>query len=316
MYPSAECPRFYRMLVWFRPLVFSAMISSLLIAANLHAEDNGKLSLTSGDRVVMTYNAEMVPSPDSDSPWFKRSGFIHPVLTPSGKVVSEGFPADHLHQHGLMFAWTSSVYDGRPVDFWNSKLQAGRVMHVETIRSEDESILVRLNHVDDTSGEPIVVLEETWELTLVPHESMHVFDLVSTQRCVAPEPLKVRKYHYGAMCIRGAKEWLEQPCRMETSEGKLRKEGNHSRPDWVMMHGAVDGQACGIAAMGHPDNFRSPQSVRLHPNKPYFCFAPMVLGDFSITSESPYISRFRFVAFDGEPDLGMLNALSAAFGSE
>ena len=68
------------------------------------------------------------------------------------------------------------------------------------------------------------------------------------------------------------------------------------------MHGEVDGARCGIAAMSHPDNFRAPQPVRLHPNKPYFCFAPMVLGEFRIEPDMPYVSRFRFVAFDGEPD--------------
>ena len=284
-----------------------------LAVVSLCAEDPGEVSLADGDRIVMTYNADLMPSPDADAPWFKRSGFIHPVYTPSGRIVTEGFPADHLHQHGLMFAWTSSVYDGRPVDFWNSKLQAGHVEHVETIHADNDAIQVRLRHVDDTSGKPIVVLSETWELTRVPHESMHVFDLVSTQTCVASLPLKIQEYHYGAMCVRGAQAWLKEPCVMVTNEGKDREAGNHSRPDWVMMHGKVDGQTCGIAAMGHPDNFRAPQPVRLHPNKPYFCFAPMVLGDFSIEPGKPYVSRFRFAAFDGEPDEDELNAVWKAF---
>ncbi len=292
-----------------RRLRVAAVFGLLLAAVSLQAEDPSKISLADGGRVVMTYNADLIPSPDADAPWFKRSGFIHPVYTPGGRVVTEGFPADHLHQHGLMFAWTSSVYDGRPVDFWNSKLQAGHVEHVETIHADDDVIQVRLQHVDDTSGKPIVVLNETWELTRVPHESMNVFDLVSTQTCVAPQPLKIQEYHYGAMCVRGAKAWLKEPCMMVTNEGKDRQAGNHSRPNWVMMHGKVDGQTCGIAAMGHPDNFRAPQPVRLHPNKPYFCFAPMVLGDFSIEPAKPYVSRFRFVAFDGQPDEDQLNAV-------
>ena len=96
---------------------------------------------------------------------------------------------------------------------------------------------------------------------------------------------------------------------MVTSEGKQRVKGNHSRPNWVALAGEIDGATCGIAAMSHPDNFRAPQPVRLHPNKPYFCFAPMVLGDFQIEAGKPYVSRFRFVAFDGKPDTAELNQL-------
>ena len=96
---------------------------------------------------------------------------------------------------------------------------------------------------------------------------------------------------------------------MLTNEGKSRKQGNHTRPNWVILHGEIDGATCGIAAMSHPENFRGPQPVRLHPNKPYFCFAPMVLGDFQIQPGKPYVSRYRFVSFDGKPDDSALENL-------
>ena len=54
--------------------------------------------------------------------------------------------------------------------------------------------------------------------------------------------------------------------------------------------------------LDHPANFRSPQPVRLHPNKPYFCFAPMVPGAFEIAPGRPYVSRYRLVLHDGRPD--------------
>ena len=102
---------------------------------------------------------------------------------------------------------------------------------------------------------------------------------------------------------------------MLTSEGKARANGNHSRPDWVALYGEIDGQICGIVAMNHPSNFRAPQPVRLHPKKPYFCFAPMVLGDFAIEPDEPYISRFRFVAFDGKPNQAELNQIWKQFAA-
>ena len=55
-----------------------------------------------------------------------------------------------------------------------------------------------------------------------------------------------------------------------------------------------------------PTTFRYPQPVRLHPSKPYFVFAPEVLGEFSIEPEQTYESRYRYVVFDGtlSPEAG------------
>ena len=137
---------------------------------------------------------------------------------------------------------------------------------------------------------------------------MNVFDLLSTQICVMDKPLVIAEYHYGAMCIRGSPLWLGK-ASMITSEGHDRVNGNHTKANWVVMHGKVDGKECGIAAFGHPDNFRTPQPVRLHPKKPYFCFAPMVAGEFSLEPGKPYVSHFRFAAFDGKPDLALLDEI-------
>lgn len=277
------------------------------------AEPQAKLLLADGERKLAIYNADFVPSPDRDAPWYGRSGFVHPVFTPAGRVVTSGFPSDHLHQHGLMFAWTSARVDGRKVDFWNSKKQEGHVEHVETVSASPDRIAVRLRHVDDSVKPALTVLRETWEITRVPHAGMNVFDLVSTQHCEAGREFKLKQYHYGAMCLRGADAWMDGKATFVTSEGRDRIAGNHSRPHWVMMHGKVDGAPCGIAAMSHPGNFRAPQPVRLHPKMPYFCFAPMVAGDFAIKPGEPYVSRFRFVAFDGAPDRDALESLWRTF---
>lgn len=283
----------------------------------VHAdEDEGQLTLSVGDRPVMTYNAAFVPSPIADAPWYGRSGFIHPVMTPKGRVVTGAFPEDHPHQHGLMFAWTSAEYEGQRVDFWNSHKKQGKIEHVKTLAADADAIKVELRHII-TSGkhEGLVVLHETWTITRVPHETMNVFDLVSVQTCATDKPFKLRKHKYGGMCIRGPAKWSDGDA-MLTSEGKSQVEGNHTRPAWVALFGKAfkpgeaDSEWGGIAAISHPDNFRDPQAVRLHPEMSYFCFAPMILGEFQIKPGEPYISRFRFAAFDGKPNTNELHALS------
>jgi hypothetical protein len=273
------------------------------------AAEQSQLSLKSGDRTVLSYNVTHQPSPISGAAYYGRSGFIHPLFTPAGRMVTEAFPADHPHQHGLMFAWTTATFEGRKLNFWDQKKQEGIIEHARTIHADDRRIVVELRHVDITNATPKTALSETWELTHVPHPTMNVIDLVSTQNCATQSPVTLRKYHYGGMAVRGAENWMAEGADMRTDEGKDRQAGNHTRPRWVTMAGKVDGADCGIVAMCHPENFRAPQSVRLHPNKPYFCFAPMVLGEFKIKPGSPYVSRYRIIAFDGEPDPKKLEAL-------
>ena len=89
-----------------------------------------------------------------------------------------------------------------------------------------------------------------------------------------------------------------------TSDGLGREKGNHTRPTWVMMPGEVDGEDVFSIAMGAPENFRHPQPVRLHPTMPYYCFAPMVLDEFSITPDKIHAARFRLFQGDGRLDDG------------
>jgi hypothetical protein len=137
-----------------------------------------------------------------------------------------------------------------------------------------------------------------------------LFDVQSTQHCAGDSPLMVNHYHYGGMAIRGRPEWLNaEAANFLTSEGKTRANGNHSRPDWVTMSGQLDGHPYGVTMFADPGNFRAPQPVRLHPSKPYFVFAPLVLGEFQIRPGTPYESRFRFHVRQGDPDAELTRQL-------
>ena len=300
---------------WMGTRGWGAVWLCALTIGTLRADESEPLVLSDGEKPVVVYNTAFMPSPDPQQPWFGRSGFLHPFTTPAGRVVTDAFPADHMHQHALMFAWTRSSYDGRRVDFWNSAKQEGRVEHVNTLAQSPDAIEVALQHVVTRDGAETVVLHETWRVSRVPHPSMNLIDLVSTQVCATDLPLQLPEYHYGGMCVRGPLHWNSGDV-MLTSEGNGQQEGNHTRPNWVTMFGDVDDEPCGLAAFSHPSNFRSPQPVRLHPKMPYFCFAPMVAGDFEITPGTPYVSRFRFAAFDGPVDTAALEAVWTSFAGD
>jgi hypothetical protein len=297
-------------------------IPNALAAAAVTCVDDGRcLRVSAGERPILVYHHEVVESPAGLDPVYRRSGQIHPLYTPLGKIVTDDFAPDHAHQHGLFFAWVNSTFAGHAVDFWNQPGKTGRVRHLEILSTESGSAYggfrVRLLHEDVTKpDEPKPVLDEVWTVRAGAAEGCHIIDFESVQTCVAPEPLTLNKYHYGGFALRGNRAWFDSGARGEnapdpsrsgrskflTSDGKDRSSGNHTRPRWVDLSGQVEGEFAGVAILDHPGNFRFPQPVRLHPNKPYFSFSPMVLDAFDIAPGRPYVSRYRLIVHDGPPD--------------
>src|SRR5699024_11774880 len=70
-----------------------------------------------------------------------------------------------------------------------------------------------------------------------------------------------------------------------TSKGYNRNNGNKTRARWVHIGGTVNGKLVGVAILGHPDNFRAPQPVRINPETPY-----MVLDRKSTRLNSSHVS--------------------------
>jgi hypothetical protein len=278
-----------------------------------------KLQISAGQKQILEYQAEpgTLPRPDID-PIYTRGGYIHPVLTPSGKLVTDDFPPNHIHQHGIWFAWTRTEFQGRQPDFWNMGQGKGLVEFAGLDQLWNGPVHggfeARHRFVDRTSGSPRVVLNEKWAARIYNADESRrhfVFDLVSTQTCAGGDPLILPEYYYGGLGVRG--NWLwNGPGKASflTSEGvRDRIAGNETRGRWCYMGGEVDGQLAGIAILGHPENFRAPQPMRLHPNEPFFCFAPSQLGSWKISPGDSYVSRYRFVVFDGPPDSAELDRL-------
>lgn len=262
---------------------------------------------------VLAYQTSVVEPPQGLSELYRRSGHIHPFVTPSGRVITDGFPVDHMHQHAIFAAWTKTFFEGERVDFWNQKAGTGTVLHKEVLNLQSGPVFasaqVRLTHTV-LKKTPQAVLDETWTVRLYNNSKIHLFDIESVQKCVAETPLTIAEYHYGGFALRGSAEWKGKETHdIITNETVDRKTGNHTRPNWVSIYGKVQEELCGAAMFSHPTNFRSPQPVRLHPSMPYFVYAPSVLGEFDLKPSVPYETRNRYLAFDGPPKKELLDAL-------
>jgi hypothetical protein len=250
-------------------------------------------------------------------PKYGRSGHLHPVWTPGGSIVTDEFPPDHLHQSGIFFAFTKTKFRGQDVDFWNLAGGKGRVRNssVGSITSGAVfgQLTARHEHVDLTQADSVVglgaktggdvALNETWQVRAWPAglaSGYWLLDIHSQIRCAGNEPLVLPEYHYGGMAIRAAREWTPKNVAFLSSEGDDRLKGNHTRPRWCRMSGAVAGKQAGITLLTHPANFRFPEPLRIHPTMPYMVFTPSFLGDWEIKPGAVHESRYRFIVHDGD----------------
>jgi hypothetical protein len=75
----------------------------------------------------------------------------------------------------------------------------------------------------------------------------------------------------------------------------------------------VGGEPASIVVLGHPDNLRAPQPMRVNPDDPFICWAPSQLGDWAIEPGKPYVSRYRFAVFDDAPEVAEIERLWADY---
>ncbi|NIP24453.1 MAG: hypothetical protein GWN67_29320, partial [Phycisphaerae bacterium] len=94
-------------------------------------KDDSVLQIRKGDTKFLQYNHAPVPPPEGKNPLYTRSGFIHPLWSPTGDVLTEIHPADHIHHVGIWMPWTKTKFEGKEVDFWNLAQGDGTVRFVK-----------------------------------------------------------------------------------------------------------------------------------------------------------------------------------------
>lgn len=78
------------------------------------------LGLWEGDKPVFVYNHgvitnDKVPQKDTRR---SRACYVHPVWGLNAEVVTDDFPKDHYHHHGIFWTWPHVGIDGQHYDLW------------------------------------------------------------------------------------------------------------------------------------------------------------------------------------------------------
>ncbi len=299
-------------------LILAVLIPAAAAEEVTAAREGKQIVVRSGDKEILRYQAEPGELPRQDIPEvYRRGGYIASIHTPTGRLVTDDFPPNHVHHHGVWSPWTKTGFEGRKPDFWNMGEGTGRVefVAVDDVWQKDGRAGFKVRHrfIDMTAKPEKVALLETWEVAVASAADHFLVDLAITQTCAGESPLKLPEYHYGGLGFRGNRAWNRAAnCRFLTASGLTdRTKVNTAKETWCWVGGKVDGETCGVTFLCHPSNFRAPQPVRVHPEEPFFCYAPQQGGAMEIAPGKPYIARYRMIIADGEPD-----ALAAAKRAE
>jgi hypothetical protein len=108
-------------------LILVAFVFQVNAQIKMQKQDDGFL-FTENNENVLFYQKE----PKSLDGKFERCNYIHPLWGIDGTVLTEDFPADHLHHRGIFWAWHQIWIDGKRIgDGWEIKDFEQKVIEVE-----------------------------------------------------------------------------------------------------------------------------------------------------------------------------------------
>jgi hypothetical protein len=274
---------------------------------------DGGLEIYRDEAKVLRYNHAQVMPPEGASELYVRSGFIHPMWSPAGEVLTQIHPKDHIHHMGLWNPWTKVGFEGRELDFWNLKKGQGTVRFVKFISRTSGTVFggfeALQEHVDlqNPKGQTVALNERLkvriWNTKR--KDNGYLIDYTTTQRCATDEAFKLQAYRYGGFGFRATDKWKGDNRNYLTSEGKTIKDADGSRARWCNVFGAMEKGQSGLVFMSHPENRQHPEPVRIWGedfNDVFFNYCPIKKKPWQLEPKKDYVLKYRIYVYDGNID--------------
>jgi hypothetical protein len=269
---------------------------------------------------ILHYRKSIMYPPKGVDTAFKRSGFIHPMFTPSGNVLTRINAPDHYHHVGIWNPWTRVKIGSHVTDFWNLYEKQGTVRFFGINSTVNGPVYggftVKQDHIDFQGAKPEeLAINEVWDVRAWNTEPVagikaYLVDLTTFLSVAGNAPLIFEAYRYGGgIGIRANAEWNKDNSTVLTSEGKTRKDADGTRARWTDLNGAFAGKGnSGITFFSHPANREHPEPMRVWPENQngtgdvYFEFCPIRLKSWELDPGTLYRLKYRMLVYDGKID--------------
>lgn len=287
------------------------------------AEENALISVDSkdihimaGTKSVFDYRHAFQEAPNSADPLYGKSGFIHPLYSPSGNVLTRIQPGDHFHHYGIWNPWTKTKVEGKETDFWNLLLGEGTVRFAGLIAKTSGPVFsgfkVKQEHVSyQNVGPDKVAINETWEMksypVIIEDKQCWIIDMTINLSNNLDSIIELTNYRYGGgIGFRATEHWTNQNSKVLTSEGNTRKDADGTFARWCKVEGQFpSGTNSGIVFFSHPDNRAHPEPMRVWPEDAnqgrgdmFFEFCPIRHQKWDLYPNKEYVLKYRMLVFD------------------
>jgi Family of unknown function (DUF6807) len=271
------------------------------------------LTLVSDAKDLLRYNYKTVYPPAGVDSAYKRSGFIHPLWSPHGQVLTRIQPKDHYHHYGIWNPWTHVLYKGDTIDFWNLRSRKGLVRFAKFIsitggavfgefQALHEHVVLRKNDQDEVAINEL----QTVRVYNPGGKDYYIADLTFRMNCATSDPVLLLKYRYGGFGWRTTGEWNKDNSEVLTSEGMTRKNADGTKARWCIVQGAIKDDYAGVVMMSYPTNYNHPEPLRIWPENMYdrgdmFAnFSPTKDKDWLLEPGKDYVLKYRLIVFNGK----------------
>lgn len=290
--------------------------------------DRDHITIFAGEKEVLKYRHSMIEAPEGINPLYRRKGaYIHPLLSPAGKILTNIQPADHYHHYGIWNPWTRTVFEGRSVDFWNLAEGQGTVRNTSILSTYSGELFagfrVHHEHVDLLApGAEKTALKETWDVRVwmpdIDGEPVWLIDFTFLLNCASDSTVVLSQYRYGGgIGFRATEAWTRDNSTVLTSEGRTRQDADASFARWCLLEGATGPEErSGIVFMSHPANRSHPEPMRVWPEDAaggrgdlFFEFCPIRHQEWVLHPGKEYVLRYRMLVFDCELDSDVIDQL-------
>lgn len=277
---------------------------------------DGALTFREGEQNLLQYVFKTVYPPQGVDTAYKRSGFIHPLWSPHGQVLTRIQPRDHYHHYGIWNPWTHVAYEGDTIDFWNINTKQGTVRFANFVSIDDGSVFGEFDALHEhvvfkKNGTTKVAMNELQAVRvfrLQKNQDFFIVDFNIQLNCADMSPVKLLEYRYAGLGWRTTEKWDNKNSMVLTSEGKTRKDADGSKARWCIVQGDIDNDYAGVVMMSFPTNYNYPEPLRIWPENQYnrgdmFAnFCPTKDMDWYLSPRKNYFLKYRFLVYNGHVD--------------
>jgi hypothetical protein len=278
---------------------------------------DGAVILHKGSNNLLEYVFKTVYPPKGIDTAYRRSGFIHPLWSPHGQVLTRIQPRDHYHHYGIWNPWTHVAYEGDTIDFWNINSKQGTVRFSKFTSIEQGPIYSQFSALHEHvvfkkkgQGEK-VAMNEIQSVRVYPQQKgqdYFIVDFDIRMNTASESPVKLLEYRYAGLGWRCTEKWDNKNSMVLTSEGKGRVESDGSKARWCIVQGELDQDYGGVVMMSYPTNYNYPEPLRIWPINQngrgdlFANFCPTKDMDWMLYPRKDYSLRYRFLVYNGKYD--------------